>query len=145
MFPFTFKRKYTYNTPSGTNQQEERIVSALSDLFIQPQVKQYTLHFRFFKNIFKRHRWLDEGYIHIASKDGKLVVVNLHLNFITAPVIYLLLSAGILTLHFRNIHVAIVLIGMLWAIHGLMFLWTIYTFSRTINSVLIKIIGSKKE
>ena len=142
MFPFTFKRKYTFNTPAGTNKQEERIISALSDLFIQPQVKQSTLHFRFFKNIFKRHRWLDEGYIDAISEEGKLII-DLHLNFITAPVIYLLLSVGIVTLHFKNMHIALALISIVWTIHGFLFLWTVYTFKTTISKVLIEALGFK--
>jgi hypothetical protein len=131
MFPFTYKRTYTIDEASVKHLSRTRLFKSLVEQFEEPQVKNSTIHFRFLKAFFKRHRWLDSGEINF-SEEGKELKIDLWLNFITAPVIYLLVSAGLIVMHFNNFIIAVVLISILWAVHSLLYLWTVSTIKKTI-------------
>lgn len=131
MFPFTYKRTYTFDEASVKNLSRTRVFKSLIELFEEPQVKNSTIHFRFLKTFYKRHRWLDSGEISF-SEEGKELKIDLWLNFITAPAIYILVSAGLIVMHFSNLIVAVALICILWAVHSLLYLWTVSTIKSTI-------------
>lgn len=135
MFPFTYKRTYTIDEASVKHLSRTRLFKSLIEQFEEPQVRNSTIHFRFLKAFYKRHRWLDSGEISF-SEEGKELKIDLWLNFITAPAIYVLVSAGLIVMHFNNLIVAVVLICILWAVHGLFFLWTVSTIKKTIERAI---------
>ncbi|MBJ6117570.1 hypothetical protein JAO76_05180 [Pontibacter sp. BT310] len=135
MFPFSFKANYSFNIPSGTTPLEKLLITSFADQFVDSRIKENTIKFRFFKVLFKRHAWLDEGTTSFSIQDDKLKV-DLFLSFAGTTVLYLILSVLFIALHFSQIHVAIILTALLWSINALAYLWTVSTFKSSIKNVV---------
>lgn len=143
MFPFTFKKKFTFNTSDSGHIEKEEIINAFKIQFDYPQISGNELSFKNFNVFYKRHGWLDEGTLVFEFSDDSFSV-EIELEFFIFSFIFLFASCALIALNLSDLWFGIIGVISFLLFYSLLYFWTVIMFKSCIFITIENILNQKK-
>ena len=134
MFPISYKHTVTVDIQDEKSVDAKELLELFKGQFDNPKlISQDKIAFDGFNFIAKKHRWLDSGELKIQVGNKK-INVEISLNFVITPIIFLLLSIGLVTFNLDKVYIMLCIVAVLWTVFSLLYLWTSTMYTVTIKN-----------
>lgn len=144
MFPLSYRHIATIKSEHLSDLGDKEFLEIFQKQFDNPKIlPPSTITFDNFNFFLKRHKWLDNGELKITIKDN-VIQSELTLYFYTTPIIFLMMSIGIVALNTETILWACFGVTCFWLFFGLLYLWTSVMFNMTVRNTILRQLFNKE-